>query len=93
MRVLLVCLEPGQFIPVHHPGVDIAIVVLEGAGRVVAGDRDEEVRPGAVVVVPAGDARGLLATAQLVALTVVTPPPTEQDHTEVAAGLQRGRWR
>jgi quercetin dioxygenase-like cupin family protein len=93
MRVLLVCLEPGQFIPVHHPGVDITIVVLEGAGRVVAGDREEDVRSGAVAVIPAGEARGLLATARLIVLTVVTPPPTEQDHAEVAVGLRRGRWR
>ena len=93
VRVFLVCLEPGQFIPVHRPAVDIAIIVLEGDGRVLAGDREEEVRPGAVVMVPAGEARGLLATARLVALTVVTPPPTDQDHAEVAVGLRRGRWR
>lgn len=93
VRVLLVCLEPGQFIPVHRPGVDLTIVVLEGEGRLVAGDHEEDVHPGAMAVVPAGEVRGFLATARLVALTVVTPPPTEQDHAEVAAGLQRGRWR
>ncbi len=43
VKVILVCLEPGQFIPVHRPGVDMALVVLEGEGLLVAGDRESEV--------------------------------------------------
>lgn len=93
VRVLLVCLEPGQFIPVHRPGVDLAIVVLEGDGRLVADEREEAVAAGAVALVPAGAPRGLIAVSRLVALTVVTPPPTDEDHAEVMAGLRRGRWR
>ncbi len=92
-RVLLVCLEPGQFIPVHSPGVDLAVVVLEGEGTLVAGEREETIGPGAVAFAPAGAARGLKAATRLVVLNVVTPPPTEADHAEVAAGLRRGRWR
>ena len=92
-RALLVCLEPGQFIPVHHPGVDLALAVLEGEGRLVAGDREEEARAGTVAFVPAGEARGMVATTRLTALTVVSPPPAETDHIEVAEGLRRGRWR
>jgi quercetin dioxygenase-like cupin family protein len=92
-RVLLVCLEPGQFIPVHRPGVDIAIVVLEGEGTLVAGEREETVGSGAIAFAPAGTARGLKATTRLIVLNVVTPPPTEADHAEVAAGLRRGQWR
>ena len=34
VKVILVCLEPGQFIPVHSPGVDMALIVLEGEGLV-----------------------------------------------------------
>ena len=92
-RALLVCLEPSQFIPVHCPGVDLAIVVLEDEGRLVVGDREETVHPGAVAVVPAREARGVLATVRLIALTVVTFPPTEEDHAEVAVGLRRGSWQ
>jgi len=93
VRVLLVCLEPGQFIPVHHPSVDLAIVILEGEGRLVAGEREEQVGPGAVAVVPGDQARGVLATTRMTALTFVTPPPTDTDHAEVTEGLRRGRWR
>lgn len=92
-RVLLVCLEPGQFIPVHSPGVDLTVVVLEGTGMLVAGEREETISPGAVAFAPAGAARGLQAATRLVVLNVVTPPPTEADHAEVTAGLRRGRWR
>ena len=92
-RVLLVCLEPGQFIPVHTPGVDLTIAVLEGEGRLVVGDREETIAPGAIAFAPAGTTRGLKATTRLVVLNVVTPPPTDADHAEVASGLKRGRWR
>jgi len=92
-RMLLVCLEPGQFIPVHAPGVDLALIVLEGEGRLAAGDHEDAARPGVIAFVPAGEARGLLATTRLVAVTVVSPPPTDADHAEVVSALRRGAWR
>lgn len=92
-RVLLVCFEPGQFIPVHRPGVDLSLVVLEGEGLLVADGHEEHVVGGTVAFVPAGEARGLKATTRLVAVTVVTPPPTEADHAEVAKSLRSGQFR
>ena len=93
VKVILVCLEPGQFIPVHSPQVDMALVILEGEGMLVAGEREEAVRPGAVAFVPAGESRGLKAQTRLLALHVVTPLPTQADHAGVAAGLAKGEWR
>ena len=93
MKAVLTCLEPGQFIPVHRPGVDMLLVVLEGEGRVVAGDREEPAQAGTTVFVPAGEARGLKADCRLLALHVVSPPPTETDHVEVAARLKQGTWK
>lgn len=92
-RALLVCLEPGQFIPVHAPGVDIVFVVLEGEGTLVAGEGEAEVGPGAIAFAAAGEARGLRARTRLVAVHVVAPPPTDADHGAVMAGLARGTWR
>ncbi len=92
-RALLVCLEPGQFIPVHAPGVDIVFVILEGEGTLVAGDHEEQVGPGSIAFAAAGEARGLQARTRIVAVHVVSPPPTEADHTAVMAGLARGSWR
>lgn len=93
MKVVLTCLEPGQFIPVHRPGVDMLLLVLEGEGRIVAGDQEETAQPGTAVFVPAGEARGLRAESRLVAVHVVSPPPTDADHVEVAARLKQGVWK
>ncbi len=92
-RMLLVCFEPGQFIPVHRPGVDLSLVVLEGEGLLVADGHEETVTSGSVAFVPAGEARGLKATTRLVAVTVVTPPPTDADHAEVTARLRTGEFK
>lgn len=92
-KVILACFEPGQFIPVHQPGVDLTLVVLEGAAQIVADEREVSVQAGAIVFVPAGARRGIKAEARLVLLHVVTPPPTKEDHVQVMAGLQRGHWR
>lgn len=93
MRAVLTCLEPGQYIPVHRPGVDMLLLVLEGEGRLVAGDREDAARPGTAIFAPAGEARGLKAQTRIVALHVVSPPPTDADHVEVAARLKQGEWR
>jgi len=93
LKAVLTCLEPGQFIPVHRPGVDMLLLVLEGEGRIVAGDQEETAQPRTAVFVPAGEARGLKAESRLVALHVVSPPPTEADHVEVAARLKQGSWK
>ena len=93
MKAVLTCFEPGQFIPVHRPGVDMLLLVLEGEGRVVAGEREEAARPGTTIFVPAGEARGLKADTRIVALHVVSPPPTDADHAEVGACLKQGNWK
>ncbi len=93
LKAVLTCFEPGQFIPVHRPGVDMVLLVLEGEGRVVAGGQEQAAGPGTIVFVPAGEARGVKAETRLVALHVVSPPPTEKDHVEVMARLKEGSWR
>ncbi|HJZ96932.1 MAG TPA: cupin domain-containing protein [Candidatus Solibacter sp.] len=93
MKAVLTCLEPGQFIPAHRPGVDMLLIVLEGEGQLIAGDQQEGAGPGTVVFVPAGEARGVKATSRLVALHIVSPPPTEKDHAEVMARLKQGKWQ
>lgn len=93
MKAVLTCLEPGQFIPIHRPGVDMLLIVLEGEGELIAGEQQGAAGPGTVVFVPAGEARGVKAASRLVALHVVSPPPTERDHVEVMARLKQGEWQ
>ncbi|MCB9079224.1 MAG: cupin domain-containing protein [Anaerolineaceae bacterium] len=93
VKVVVACFEPGQYIPVHQPDVDLTLTILEGEATVAAGVQEEQLGPGCLVFVPAGEARGIKAETRLVILHVVTPPPTFEDHTEVMAGLKRGSWR
>lgn len=93
VRILLVNLLPGQFLPVHAPGVDLVALVLEGEGTAAAGESEVGVAAGSVVVVPAGFERGFRAHTGMVLLVVVSPPPTEADHAEVVRKLREGRWR
>ncbi len=93
VRVVLVCLEPGQFVPAHKPESDLAVVVLDGHGTILAGQREEPVGPGTVAFVPAGEARGLRAETRLVALHVVTPPPAAKDQAAAVKKAEHGIWR
>lgn len=93
VKVIEACFEPGQFIPVHNPGVDLTLVVLEGAGTLIAEGQERQIAEGAVAFIPAGESRGIKAETRLVLLHVVTPPPNDQDHIQVAEGLKRGEWK
>lgn len=92
-KVIEACFEPGQFIPVHQPGVDLTLVVMEGEGALVADGQEHRITPGAVAFIPAGESRGLKADTRLIVLHVVTPPPSDADHTQVMAGLAKGVWK
>ncbi|HEX7009518.1 MAG TPA: hypothetical protein VF184_06020 [Phycisphaeraceae bacterium] len=93
-KTMLVGLEPGQAIPVHHPGSDLTLLVLEGEATLVAGEEDlAKAGPGALLYAEAGQARGIRADQRTLALAVVSPPPTEEDHREVAEHFKRGTWR
>ena len=85
-RVVVAALENGQEIPLHAPALDLVMAIMEGTGRVMAGDTTYTVRGGDVVVVPAGETRGLVATGgRLVAVNVVSPPPGIGDHSHSAS--------
>jgi len=95
-RMKAVCgyFEPGQFIPVHAPGSDVAIHVRSGTGVVRDGGEDHRVEPGDVVVVEAGVDRGVRADddTRLEAFLVTAPPPTDAEHGPVREGLKRGEF-
>ncbi|WP_433627633.1 cupin domain-containing protein [Halomicrococcus sp. NG-SE-24] len=93
MKVVLGYFEPGQFIPVHAPDSDVAITVQDGRGVVRDGETDHDVGPGDVVVVPAGERRGVKAGDERLEATLVTaPPPTDAEHDPVLEGLRKGAF-
>lgn len=92
--VMVVGLEAGQAIPVHHPGTDVTIIVIEGQLTLVSGDDQlENAGPGAVLHSKAGQARGIHASTKSVVVAVASPPPTPADHKEVQEHLAKGTWR
>ena len=93
-KTMLVCLEPGHAIPVHRPGSDLTLTLLEGRATLVCEDEElADAGPGATLVAEAHQSRGIRADERTLALVTVSPPPTEADHQEVFAHLQRGTWR
>lgn len=93
VKVMVVSFRPGQFIPAHKPDVDLTFTVLQGKGRLITEGREEEIAPGAIAFVPAGEERGIMAETELVIMSAVTPPPTDGDHTAVKEKLQQNTWR
>lgn len=91
-RVILAYFKAGQFIPVHTPKIDLVLLVHSGTGEVVAGDQRLEVKPGDVVIVPKGEKRGVKAFSDMEILHLVSPPPTDGDHEEVARKLLQGAF-
>lgn len=83
MKVIVAYFKPGQFIPVHTPGVDVVLCILEGEAEVVADDEKFRVGEKDLVVVPRGIKRGIRALSELVVLHIVQPVPSEKDHKEV----------
>src|SRR6185437_4275782 len=68
VKVVLVCLEPGQSIPAHEPVVDMVLIVIQGEGSLVSGEREEPIRPGSIAFVPAGMRRGVKAMTRMIVL-------------------------
>ena len=91
-RVILAYFKAGQFIPVHTPKIDLVLLVHSGTGEVVAGNERREVKPGDVVIVPRGEKRGVRAISDMEILHLVSPPPTDADHEEVAQKLMKGTF-
>jgi quercetin dioxygenase-like cupin family protein len=90
MKVVQAAFRAGQFIPVHTPDVHVVIYILSGEGEVVAGEKRQRVKEGDLVVVPRKVKRGVKAKTDMVILHVVSPPPTQADHGDMAARIARG---
>ena len=90
IKVVLAYFKKGQFIPVHTPGVDLVLYILEGSAEVVAGEERLTAGKDDLIIIPKGAKRGIMALAELTILHVVQPPPAAEDHNEVHAKLAQG---
>jgi mannose-6-phosphate isomerase-like protein (cupin superfamily) len=75
----LYCLLPGQQQKVHtHEGSDKVYFVLEGTGRFIVGDEEQDLPQGHAVIAPAGDPHGVRNETgeNLVLLVTMAPRPS-----------------
>ncbi len=91
-KFIVAFFRPGHFIPLHSPSVDLVLYIIEGSGKVAAGNERYDVKKGDIVTVPGYIQRGVLAETDMTVIHVVTPPPTHEDHKEVRKGFMRGTW-
>jgi mannose-6-phosphate isomerase-like protein (cupin superfamily) len=71
------CLEPGQVQNVHaHQGADKFYFVLQGSGKFLVGDDEQEAGAGMLVVAPSGIPHGVTntSTERLSLLVTIAPP-------------------
>jgi quercetin dioxygenase-like cupin family protein len=92
MKVVLAYFKPGQFIPVHSPGVELVLYIIAGEAEVVTGDERVQAQKDDLLVFPKGVKRGVKALTELTILHVVSPPPSADDHNEVHAKLAEGSF-
>jgi quercetin dioxygenase-like cupin family protein len=92
IKVMLAYFKPGQFIPVHTPGVNVVLYIPEGEAEVFAGDERLTAGKDHLIIVPEGLKRGVKALTELTLLHVVQPPPSQEDHNEVHAKLSENRF-
>jgi uncharacterized protein (DUF2249 family) len=86
-KVIMAYFRAGQFIPIHTPGIDLVLLIHIGRGEVVAAESRFQVKPGDIVIVPRGEKRGVKAETDMEVLHIVSPPPSDSDHEEVASKL------
>lgn len=92
MEVQLVCLDTGQFYPVHAPDADTVLIVWEGRADLILGDQSTQMATGHIVTIPRGVRRGFQARTKLIVFMVHSPPLTEAERAEVERLLQRGEF-
>lgn len=90
VKVILVYFKEGQFIPVHTPGVDVILCILDGRAEVVTGEDRMVAGEKDIIIVPRGVKRGVKALTELAVLHIVQPPPSEEDHEEVGRKIAQG---
>ncbi|MCS7313003.1 MAG: hypothetical protein NZ742_08850 [Acidobacteria bacterium] len=92
IEVQLVCLDTGQFYPVHAPNSDTVFIVWEGRADLILGQQSIQIATGHIVTVPRGVRRGFQARTKLIVFTVHSPPLTEAERAEFERLLQIGEF-
>lgn len=75
VRFVLFALEPGQTLLPHSAQSDVLMLVHQGSGTFMLGDRTMAGKAGDLIVAPFGQPHGFTAKERLVVLAVIAPDP------------------
>lgn len=78
-RVFLLCLEPGQGLPVRPDSEEVLCCVIEGTVKVSVGEQTFTACAGDFLAVCAGEARGIEAQTRATVLWIHLAAPSEAD--------------
>ena len=81
-------LVSGSIAPHVHDRHEETVYVIAGEGRMVVGDQEIALAPGALVHVPRGVAHAVEATFPLTALSIFAPPFDGKDRRFLAQGTR-----
>jgi quercetin dioxygenase-like cupin family protein len=79
VRAFLLCLEPGQALPLRADSEEMLCYIIEGRGRLTIGDRVFSVSEGDFASAGPGEPRGLEAEERTVALWIHVSGRCETD--------------
>jgi quercetin dioxygenase-like cupin family protein len=71
LRIILLCLESGQEIA-PHSSPEASLQVLKGRGSISIGEKELQVEPGSLVVVPRGLSHAVKCQDRMTLLATIT---------------------
>ncbi len=74
MSVSCICFEEDQELVAHKSSRDMCIYIERGRVVVLTGEGKVEMGPGQIIVIPAGESRGIEARERAVVLVIQSPP-------------------
>lgn len=75
VRLVLFALEPGQSLPSHTAPADVLMIVHQGTGTFLLGDRSVPGKAGDLITAAFGQPHGFTAKERLVVLAIISPDP------------------
>lgn len=92
VEIEVICLDTGQFIPIHRADSNMVFLIWEGRADFYMGDQVNQVATGHVITVPAGQKRGVQARTKVIAFVIHSPPLDESLWEAINKAIDEGNF-